>query len=90
MGTHFTKWYGMLPPDRMHLWWEGMAKHVIEWFFALIDLNNANGDAPWSTTVLDEMLMSFDTQHSDKVIWCVKLALRSCLAHQMAPLAYAL
>ena len=66
MGMHFTKWYGMLPPDRMHLWWEGMAKHVVEWFFALIDLNQSNGDVPWSTTILDEMLMNFDCQHSDK------------------------
>ena len=39
MGDAKQKWFGMLPPDRMHLWWEGMGKHVLNWTLLLIDFN---------------------------------------------------
>ena len=42
MGDEPQQWYGMLPPDRMHLWWEGMGKHVLDWTVEMIDTNFKN------------------------------------------------
>ena len=66
MGDHCNKWYGMLPPDRMHLLWEGMAKHVITWILQLIEENHKEKKVAWGPRMLDEMLMTFDCRHSDR------------------------
>ena len=68
MGDQLNKWYGMIPPDRMHLWWEGMAKHFVTWIVQLITKNNAEGLVTGTEKTLDEMLMGFNCKHSDKSI----------------------
>ena len=68
MGDHPSKWYGMIPPDRMHLWWEGMAKHFVTWMVQLIEKNNDEGLVNGTEKTLDEMLMGFNCKHSDKSI----------------------
>ena len=56
----------MLPPGRMHLWWEGMAKHVVTWILQLIEDNYKEKKVAWGPSMLDEMLMTFDCKHSDR------------------------
>jgi len=68
MGDQPNKWYGMIPPDRMHLWWEGMAKHFVTWVTKLITKNSDEKLVTGNEKELDEMLMSFNCKHSDKSI----------------------
>jgi hypothetical protein len=65
MGDAPQQWYGLFPSDRMHLWWEGIAKHMLTWLCNMIKVNFTEGDVEGSIRDFDLFVMQINTRHSD-------------------------
>jgi hypothetical protein len=65
MGDSPQQWYGLFPSDRMHLWWEGIAKHMLTWLCDLIKLNAFTSTVSGTIRDFDIFIMQINTRHSD-------------------------
>ena len=49
----------------MHLWWEGIAKHMLQWLCAKIDADYKAKNVTGGLALLDDCIMAFNTRHND-------------------------